>query len=63
MGLSAELGKFLYRIGFTDLLPADVEAAKGRVLDVISCAIAGGDLPASRAVLRFAKESSRASAP
>ena len=56
MGLLAELGKCLYRIGINDLSPADIEAAKGRVLDTLSCAVAGSDLPVARAVLGVVKE-------
>ncbi|MBN1613522.1 MAG: MmgE/PrpD family protein [Deltaproteobacteria bacterium] len=55
MELLTELGTFLYHTGIDGIPPADREAAKGRILDTVSCAAAGRDLPASQAVLKMVK--------
>ncbi|MBU2552055.1 MAG: MmgE/PrpD family protein, partial [Proteobacteria bacterium] len=47
-GLAARLGAFVHDLDFNNLPAEVVEAAKGRILDTLSCCLAGRDLPPSR---------------
>lgn len=57
-GLVAQLGRFVHRIPYEEL-PAEVkEMAKARILDTLSCCIAGRDFPPSRIAASLAEDSS-----
>jgi len=56
-GLVAQLGSFAHRISYQDLPSEVTEMAKGRVLDTLSCCLAGRDFPPSRIAASIAKES------
>ena len=57
-GLVAELGRFAQRLSYEEL-PAEVrEMAKTRILDTLSCCLAGRELPSSRIAVELARNSS-----
>ena len=51
------LATFTHDLSYEDLPDGVKEAAKGRILDALSCCLAGRDLPASRTAASLAKES------
>jgi|GEM_PF-610897 len=57
-GVVHQLGEFLAGISFQDLPAEAVEAAKGRILDTLSCCCAGRDLTPGRIAVSLSKKSS-----
>lgn len=57
-GIVTQLGKFVHRISYEKLPPEVKDMAKARVLDTMSCCLAGRNFPPSRIAASLAEHSS-----